>query len=560
MSLTATQVEAIPEKKNYLNHDHTIWSWLSTGDHKRIAIMYLFTVSIFFFMGSIMAGLIRLQLISPNSTLLEAETYNKVFSAHGIIMVFFFLLVVIPAILGNFLLPIMIGARDLAFPRLNLLSYYLYLAAGVLFLTGQCFGGVDTGWTFYTPYSSMYSNSQVALTITAVFIAGFSSIFTGLNFIATVHKMRAPGMTWFRLPLFVWAMYATSIVIMLGTPVVAITLMMVVVERTTHIGIFSPDLGGDPVLFEHLFWFYSHPAVYIMILPAFGVQSELICAFSRRRIFGYHFVAFSTLAIALLGFFVWGHHMFVSGQSMYQGVIFSLITFLIAVPSAIKIFNWMATMYKGHIRLQTPMIYAISFMGLFVIGGLTGLFLASMGTDIHLTATYFVVAHFHYVMVGGTVTAFLGGLHYWWPKMFGRLYPETLAKYTAIIVFVGFNVTFFPQFILGFLGMPRRYAYYYYYPELQPYHIMSSLGASVLAIGLLLPVLYLTWSLKYGPKASDSPWGAHGLEWQTQSPPIPQNFETRPIVTDDVYDYSDDENEVYDQPDVKQKPTPAGAH
>lgn len=560
MSLTATQTDVLPEPKNYLNEEHTIWSWLSTRDHKRIAIMYLFTVSIFFFLGSIFAGLIRLQLVTPNSTLLEAETYNKVFSLHGIIMVFFFLLVVIPAILGNFLLPIMIGAKDLAFPRLNLLSYYLYVAAGGLLLLAICLGGVDSGWTFYTPYSSLYSSSEISLSITAIFLGGFSSIFTGLNFIATVHMMRAPGMTWFRLPLFIWSMYATAIVMMLGTPVVAITLMMVLVERTTHIGIFSPELGGDPVLFEHLFWFYSHPAVYITILPAFAVQSELIAAFSRRRVFGYHFVAFSTLAIACLGFFVWGHHMFVSGQSMYQGVVFSLLSFLIAVPSGIKIFNWTATIYKGHVRLQTPMIYAISFMGLFVIGGVTGVYLASMGTDIHLTATYFVIAHFHYVMVGGTVIAFLGGLHYWWPKMFGRLYPENMAKVAAVIVFIGFNVTFFPQFILGFLGMPRRYAYYYFYPELQPYHIMSSLGASVLAIGLMMPAFYLTWSLKYGPKASANPWGAHGLEWTIASPPPMENFESIPIVTDDVYDYSEDENETYDNPESKPKPAPAGVH
>lgn len=537
-----------PEPKNYLNAQHTIKSWMSTGDHKRISILYLFTISFFFFLGAFFAGLIRLELTSPDGVFLESETYNKIFSAHGIVMVFFFLVVAIPAIFGNFLIPIMIGARDLAFPRLNLLSYYMYLGAGMMFLTGQLLGGVDTGWTFYTPYSSMYSNSEVGLTIGAIFIAGFSSIFTGINFIVTIHKMRAPGMTWFRLPLFIWAMYATSVVIILGTPVVAITLLLVVVERTMHIGIFSPQLGGDPVLFQHMFWFYSHPAVYIMVLPAFGVESELITAFSRRRIFGYHFVAFSTLAIALLGFFVWGHHMFVSGQSMYQGVVFSLISFLIAVPSAVKIFNWMATLYKGQVRLQTPMIYAIGFIGLFVIGGLTGLFLASMGTDVHLTATYFVVAHFHYVMVGGSVSAYLGALHYWWPKMFGRLYHEGIARANAILVFLGFNLTFFPQFIVGWLGMPRRYHYYYFAPEYQPYHIMSSMGASILAISLVVPVFYLGYSLLFGPKASANPWGTHGLEWTIQSPPITLNFEHIPIVTDEVYDYERlDREELLDE-------------
>jgi cytochrome c oxidase subunit 1 len=431
----------------------------------------------------------------------------------------------------------MIGARDLAFPRLNLLSWYLYIAGGTLISIGLLTGGVDAGWTFYTPYSSVYSNTQVTIVLVGVFVAGFSSITTGLNFIVTVHKMRAPGMTWFRLPLFIWAMYATSVVIMLGTPVVAITLLCVVFERFFHLPIFSPELGGDPILFQHLFWFYSHPAVYIMILPAFGVISELIANFSRKRIFGYHFVAFSTMAIAALGFVVWGHHMFVSSQSMYEGLVFSLISFLVAIPSAIKIFNWTATLYKGNIRLQSPMLFALGFMGLFTVGGLTGLFLGSVGSDVHLTATYFVVAHFHYVMVGGTVLAFLGGLHYWWPKITGRLYSEAYGKISALLVFIGFNVTFFPQFIMGWMGMPRRYHYYYLAPEYQPYHIMSSLGSSVLAIGLILPAFYLTYSLFKGPKASANPWGAHGLEWQVPSPPPTENFTEIPIVTDEVYDF-----------------------
>ncbi|RYG42671.1 cytochrome c oxidase subunit I, partial [bacterium] len=393
------------------------------------------------------------------------------------------------------------------------------------------------GWTFYTPYSSMYSNSNVALVIVGIFIAGFSSITTGINFIVTVHKMRAPGMTWFRLPLFIWAMYATSVVIILGTPVVAITLLLVVFERVFKLPIFSPELGGDPVLFQHMFWFYSHPAVYIMILPAFGVQSELIANFARKRVFGYHFVAFSTLAIAGLGFLVWGHHMFISSQSMYQGVVFSLISFLVAVPSAVKIFNWTATLYKGNIRLQAPMYYALGFIGLFTVGGLTGLYLGSMGTDVHLTATYFVVAHFHYVMVGGTMLAFLGALHYWWPKMTGRLYSEGIAKANAMLVFIGFNLTFFPQFIMGNMGMPRRYHYYYFAPEYQIYHIMSTAGATVLGLGFAIPAFYLTKSLISGPRASANPWGAHGLEWETSSPPPTSNFLETPIVTDEVYDF-----------------------
>ncbi len=542
MSATHTPIgsglqEPPKEPKNYLNAEHTISSWLLTGDHKRIAVMYLISISIFFFFGGIAASLIRYELVSPTGVTLESDTYNKIFTAHGVLMIFFFLVPAIPATLGNFCLPLMIGARDLAFPRLNLLSWYLYIVGGTVALIALIAGGVDTGWTFYPPYSSMYSNTQVTMTIAAAFIAGFSSITTAINFIVTTHKMRAPGMTWFRLPLFVWSLYATSVVIILGTPVIAITLLMLVFERSFGLPIFNPEMGGDPVLFQHLFWFYSHPAVYIMILPSFGVISELIANFTRKRVFGYHFVAFSSLAIAGLGFIVWGHHMFVSSQSMYQSIVFSLISFLVAVPSAIKVFNWTTTIYKGHVRLQTPMIYAISFLGLFTVGGLTGLYLASIGTDVHLTNTYFVVAHFHYVMVGGAITAFLGGLHYWWPKITGKMYPETIAKVNALVVFLGFNLTFFPQFIMGWMGMPRRYHYYYFAPEYQPYHIMSSAGASFLALGLLVPAIYFFKSLTSGPQASANPWGAHGLEWETASPPPTTNFVATPIVLDEVYDF-----------------------
>jgi cytochrome c oxidase subunit I len=522
---------------NYLTNGHSLKSWLLTEDHKRIAMLYLITISFFFFLGSIAVGLVRYELTSPAGNVLESETYNKLFSAHGVIMVFLFLIVAIPAVFGNFLIPIMIGARDMAFPRLNLFSWYLFSAGGFLVLLSMVTGGVDAGWTFYTPYSSLYSNGNISLCLVGIFLGGFSSITTGVNFLVTVHKMRAPGMTWFRLPLFVWAHYATGIIMMLGTPVVAITLLCVVFERTLKLPIFSPELGGDPVLFQHMFWFYSHPAVYIMILPAFGVISELITAFSRKRVFGYHMIAFSSLAIAFLGFLVWGHHMFVSSQSMYQSVVFSLISFLLAVPSAIKIWNWTATMYKGNVRLDSPMIYAIGFLGLFLVGGLTGLFLASIGTDVHLTATYFIVAHFHYVMVGGTIMGFLGALHFWWPKMTGRLYSESIAKWNAILIFAGFNLTFFPQFIMGWQGMPRRYHYYYFAPEFQPFHILSTMGSTVLGVGFIIPAVYLIHSLKNGKLASNNPWDAHGLEWETSSPPPTVNFYEMPIIIDDVYDY-----------------------
>jgi cytochrome c oxidase subunit 1 len=429
----------------------------------------------------------------------------------------------------------MVGARDLAFPRINLLSWYIYTLGGLLSIGAVVFGGVDTGWTFYTPYSSTYSNSNVILAALGAFVAGFSSILTGLNFIVTIHKMRAPGLTWFRLPLFIWAHYATSIIQILGTPVVAIAIVLVALERLFHIGVFDPKLGGDPLLFQHLFWFYSHPAVYIMILPAMGVINELITCFSRKRIFGYHFIAFSSIAIAVLGFLVWGHHMFTSGQSIYASMVFSVLTMLVAIPSAIKVFNWTATFYRGSISYQTPMLYAFGFIGLFTIGGLTGLFLATTALDVHVHDTYFVVAHFHYIMVGGTIMGYLGGLHYWWPKMTGKLYPEGWARFAALVIFVGFNLTFFPQFVLGYLGMPRRY--HAYPPEFQVLNVMSSAGASILGVGYLIPMIYLIWSLRYGPASAPNPWGARGLEWETPSPPPTHNFDETPIVTGEPYDY-----------------------
>ena len=524
----------IPER-NYLNNGHGLASWLLTKDHKRIAIMYLISITVMFFLGGLFAVGIRLELATPAGDFVQADTYNKFFTAHGVIMVFFFLIPSIPAVLGNFLIPPMIGAKDLAFPRINLLSLYIYWIGGIFTLAAMLAGGVDTGWTFYTPYSSTASNTHIIPTALGVFIAGFSSILTGLNFIVTIHRMRAPGMTWFRLPLFVWAHYATSLVQVLGTPVIAITIVMLGVERAFGFGIFDPVRGGDPVLFQHLFWFYSHPAVYIMVLPAMGVMSELVAAFCRKPVFGYHFVAFASLAIAVLGFLVWGHHMFVAGQSVYAALIFSVLSFLVAVPSAVKVFNWTATMYKGSISWETPMLYAIGFIGLFTIGGLTGLFLAAVGLDVHVTDTYFVVAHFHYIMVGGTIMAYLGGLHYWWPKISGRKYPELLAKISAAVIFFGFNLTFFPQFIVGYLGMPRRY--HTYPDEFQVLNVLSSAGASLLGIGYLLPMCYLAWSLRYGKLAGSNPFGAVGLEWTTTSPPPTENFLEPPVVTWDAYEY-----------------------
>ena len=523
---------------NYLNADYGIKSWLLTKDHKRIAILYLVSVTFFFALGGAYAAAIRLELLTPQGDLMQSQTYNKVFTHHGIMMVFFFLIPSIPAVLGNFLVPMMIGAKDLAFPKINLLSWYVYMVGAALTFAALLFGGVDTGWTFYVPYSTNFSNTYVVLAGLGIFINGFSSILTGLNFIVTVHTMRAPGMTWFRLPLFIWAHYATSLVMILGTPVIAITILLLALERLAHVGIFDPALGGDPVLFQHMFWFYSHPAVYIMILPSMGVVSELVATHTRKPVFGYSFVAFSSLAIAVFGFLVWGHHLFVSSQSVYAGMIFSLISFVVAIPSAVKVFNWTATMYKGSISYDTPMLYAFGFIGLFTIGGMTGLFLAALGLDIHVTDTYFVIAHFHYVMVGGSVMGYLGGLHNWWPKMTGRMYPEGWARFAALVIFVGFNLTFFPQFLLGYMGMPRRY---HVYPPDQPLwqvlHVMSTGGASILGLGLLIPGIYFVWSMRYGRFAPANPWPATGLEWRTPSPPPTENFAVTPVVTWEAYEF-----------------------
>ena len=536
MSTASTASAASGDRRpNYLNVAYGLRSWLLTTDHKRIAILYMLSVTFFFFIGGAAATVVRLELMTPQGDVVQPEDYNKLFTLHGVIMIFFFLIPSIPAVLGNFLIPMMIGAKDLAFPKLNLASWYFFVGGGLFALWAAVTGGVDTGWTFYTPYSTMFSNTNVLATAVGAFLSGFSSIFTGLNFIVTVHKMRAPGMTWFRLPLFVWAHYATSLIQVLGTPVVAVSLLLVGLERLFHVGIFDPKYGGDPILFQHLFWFYSHPAVYIMLLPGMGVVSEIITCFARRPIFGYRFMAGAVLAIAVLGFLVWGHHMFVSGQSMYAGMVFSLLSFLVAIPSAVKVFNWTATLWKGSVTADTPMLYALGFIGLFTIGGLTGLMLGSLAIDVHVHDTYFVVGHFHYIMVGGTVMAYLGGIHFWWPKMTGRMYSELWSKLSALTVFVGFNLTFFPQLILGYVGMPRRY--YEYPPEFQVLNVMSTAGASILAVGYLMPLIYLLLSLGIGPKVGHNPWNASGLEWEAASPPPTFNFDETPIVTGGPYVY-----------------------
>ncbi len=520
---------------NYLSHDKSIKSWLLTLDHKRIGIMYLIAVSLAFLAGGILALLVRIELMAPGETIMSADAYNQAFTLHAVLMIFTFIIPAVPAVMGNFVLPLQIGAKDVAFPRLNLASFYIYVLGALIALGALLVGRVDGGWTFYTPYSTSVGDGILFVT-TGVFVMGFSSILTGLNFIVTVHKMRAPGLTWNRLPLFIWSIYATAIVQVLATPVIGITMLLLFLEKFLHIGIFDPALGGDPVLFQHFFWFYSHPAVYIMILPAFGIVSDLMGTFSRHQVSGYKFVALSSVAIAFLGFLVWGHHMFVSGQSATSSVVFSLITYLIGIPTGVKVINWVSTMYKGSVQLKTPMLYAIAFLFTFSIGGFTGIMLGVLAIDIHLHDTYFVVAHFHYVMMGGNVIAALGGLHYWWPKMTGKMFNEKLGKIAAGLVFFGFNLTFFPQFIMGAQGMPRRY--YDYLPEFQGYHLLSTYGSWVLGAGLFLILGYLIASLVNGKKAGLNPWGALTLEWtHTTTPPHPHNFLETPIVTRGAYDF-----------------------
>lgn len=539
----------------------TILDWAFTIDHKKIGVMYLFATMFAFFLGGVAALAVRAELMFPNVTNAAGEItgaffpeitltgadgstsvltvnniYNRAFTLHGAIMVFLFIIPAVPAALGNFLLPLMLGAKDVAFPRLNLASWYIYLFGGVFAVLSILLGGAETGWTFYTPYSSSTEYGASTLMVLAVFILGFSSIFTGINFVVTVHKLRAPGMGWFDMPLMVWALYATALIQVLATPVLGITVLLLAIERAFHIGIFDPALGGDPVLFQHFFWFYSHPAVYIMILPGMGIISEIIAVHARKPIFGYRFVAFSSLGIAAVSFLVWGHHMFTS-QGEVAGFVFSALTFLVAVPTAIKVFAWVATLYKGSIALNTPMLYGLSFLFLFTIGGLTGPPLATLSTDLMLHDTYFVVAHFHYVMMGGTVIALLGGLHHWWPKMFGRNYNEKVGILGCALVFIGFNVTFFTQFFLGTQGMPRRYATYV--EEYQALHMVSTVGSWILALGLFIHLFNFVHSLVAGSKASENPWGGLTLEWDTDSPPIEHNFHHEPVCSHGPYDFDD---------------------
>ncbi len=517
-------------------HRRGLLGWITSTDHKRIALLYMSTILSFFFVGVCLGLAIRLELIAPGRTIMGPQTYNEVFTLHGVIMIFLFIIPVMPAILGNFLLPLQIGARDVSFPRLNLFSWYLYVIGASLALISLFTGGgpPDTGWTFYVPFST-HTTTNVTVAASAVFVLGFSSILTGLNFLTTIHRLRAPGVTWRRLPLFVWSIYATAWIQLLATPILGITVALIFIERIFHTGMFDPAKGGDPLMYQHLFWIYSHPAVYIMVLPGMGIISEIIPTFARKQIFGYWAIAVSSLAIAFAGSLVWSHHMFVSGMSNTGVYVFSMLTFLVAIPSAVKVFNWVSTLYQGSISLAPPMLYALAFIFQFSIGGLTGLVVGAAGTDIHVTDTYFVVGHFHYVMFGGAIFAFFGGLHYWLPKMFGRMYNQRIATIAWGIVFVGFNVLYFPMFILGLRGMPRRY--YDYLPEFQNLNVVSTVGSWILATGLFLMFYNLWRGSRHGEPAGMNPWGARTLEWTVPSPPPAENFPGELVVSTDPYDY-----------------------
>jgi cytochrome c oxidase subunit 1 len=526
---------------NYLNADRGVWSWFSTLDHKRIGLMYLVTALFFFLVGGIFAMAIRLELLTPEPTIMGANTYNRMFTLHGVVMIFLFMIPAIPGVFGNFLLPLMLGAKDVAFPKLNLLSLYLYWTGATLALAGMIMGGTDTGWTLYAPYSTTTPTTVFPIVL-GIFILGFSSILTGLNFIVTIHTLRAPGLGWMRMQLFVWAVYATSIIQVLATPVIGLTVMLVGIERVGGFGLFDPTKGGDPVLFQHMFWFYSHPAVYIMVLPSMGVISDAIAAVARKNVFGYKMIAYSSLGIAFVGFFAWGHHMFVSGQSPFDNGAFAAISMLVGVFTAIKVFNWVGTLYRGAIKVSAPFVYICGFLFFVVFGGMTGIAVATVSLDVHWHDTYFVVAHFHFIMVGAVLMGFLTALHYWFPKMFGRMYHEGWAMVAASFIVLGFIATFIPQFLAGNAGMPRRY---YMYPErFQALNVASTAGSSLLAFGFVMVAVYLIYALMRGEIAGDNPWDSGGIEWMTTSPPPKENFHETPIIDRDPHSYQKRGEEV----------------
>jgi cytochrome c oxidase subunit 1 len=535
--------ESIPDEPSYLAADRGIRSWLLTRDHKRIALMFYVLILFMLALGGAFALLLRAELISPERDIMGADTYNRMFTLHGLVMIFLFMIPGIPSIFGNFVLPMMLGAKDLAFPRLNLLSLYIYAVGAAVLMVATVWGGVDTGWTFYPPYSTTTPAPTVFVTVLGAFIVGVSSMMTALNFIVTTHTLRAKGMSWSRVPLFVWTLYATGVIIILATPVLGLSLLLVGVDRIYHFGVFDPALGGDPVLFQHLFWFYSHPAVYIMILPAMGVVTETVCTFSHKQPNSYVAIAVASIGIAVVGFFVWGHHMFVAGMSEIDAAIFGVLSMFVGVFSAIKVYTWVATLYRGRIHFNTPMLYFFWFLFLFVFGGMTGVGVATQALDVPWHDTYFVIAHFHFIMVGGTLTAFLSAAHYWFPKMFGRMYSERVGLLTSTAVFIGFVLTFFPQFLLGNRGMPRRY--YSYPADFTFLNVLSTGGAFLLAGALFVTLLHLVLALRWGERTGRNPWGSRSFEWETPSPPPKHNFHAPPVIDRGPYDYQLSEEEAH---------------
>ena len=536
--MTAMAAPVLGGEPSYLEAGGTgLRAWVLSTDHKRIGILYLVVMLSFFLVGATIGVLMRLEQLTMGPTIMQPQTYNAMFTVHGVIMIFLFVIPGLPAVFGNFFLPILIGAKDVAFPRLNLLSWYFFVTGAVLAVTSLFTGSgpPDTGWTFYAPYS-IRTGTNVSLAVFAAFVLGFSSILTGINFVTTIHRLRAPGMGWHRMPLFAWSLYATGWVQILATPIIGITLLLVILERFFGIGVFDPAKGGDPLLYQHLFWIYSHPAVYIMILPAMGAISEIIPTFAHRTIFGYRFIAYSSVAIAALGSVVWGHHMFTSGMGEMANVIFSLLTFLVAIPSAIKVFNWVSTLHKGSIAVEPPMLYALTFIFLFSIGGLTGLMQGALAVNVHLHDTYFIVGHFHYVMFGGTGFAFFASLLYWFPKMFGKMYNRTVAIIAWFPLFIGFNMLYFTMLVLGVMGMPRRY--YDHLPQFHTGHVIATVGSWFLVAGLLILLGNFVVALFKGQKAEANPWGGVSLEWTISSPPPMENFEQVPTIAGPPYHFN----------------------
>jgi cytochrome c oxidase subunit I len=506
-------------------------AWLSTTDHKKIGLLYLYATFLFFILGGVEALMMRLQLAVSNNTLIQPPTYNALVTLHGTTMVFLF---VVPVLAGfaNYMVPLMIGARDMAFPRLNALSFWLLLFGGLLFYTSVFFDPPNVGWTFYAPLSdNAFSPSNgVDAWIFLIHLTGLSSILGAINFIATIHNMRAKGMGWARMPLFVWAILIYSYLLVLALPSIAAGVTMLLTDRHFGTGFFDVAQGGNPLLWQHLFWFFGHPEVYIMILPAFGIISEVIPVFSRKPIFGYKAIAASTAAIAFLGMLVWAHHMFATPTPIVVLAFFMLSSFAIAVPTGIKIFNWLATMWRGSLVFKVPMYYACGFIGTFVIGGISGVMLAVFPVDWQLTDTYFVVAHLHYVLFGGSVFGIFAGLYYWFPKMSGRLMSESLGKLSFWLMFIGFQVTFLIQHSLGLEGMPRRIYRYESSNGWGVENFISTVGAFILAAGVLVTLFNVLRSLKVGKKAGNDPWGGNTLEWFVQSPPPENNFDVVPRV------------------------------